>query len=61
MLNSALYPFCGLEDKTMGIVLWTCPSARNVWLLRSKKLQKIGLTYASFVNIVVDLLARLDR
>lgn len=59
--NSTLYSFCDLVVETIGHVLCICPFACDVWFLCSMKLQKPGITNVSFVNIIVDLQARLDR
>jgi hypothetical protein len=39
--SNPLCPICGMEEETLGHILWSCPLAKDVWAYDSKKLQKM--------------------
>lgn len=36
IVANSLYPFCMLEEETLGHILWSCHLAMDVWLLGGK-------------------------
>ncbi|KAG6639514.1 hypothetical protein CIPAW_10G106100 [Carya illinoinensis] len=49
------------EEETVVHAVWSCVSARGVWSLASKKLQKRGMSPALFVDLFESLLQVLDE
>ncbi|XP_059458269.1 uncharacterized protein LOC132187853 [Corylus avellana] len=55
-----LCPIYGLKTETVGHILWSCPSARDVWTECYPKLSKCASLEADFIDIMAHLLERLD-
>ncbi|XP_059429220.1 uncharacterized protein LOC132163035 [Corylus avellana] len=55
-----LCPICELEPETLGHILWSCGSARDVWLESCWKLQKSSICDEAFAGVFEQLSAYLD-
>ncbi|XP_059446463.1 uncharacterized protein LOC132178010 [Corylus avellana] len=55
-----LCPNCGVESKTIGHVLWDCPTVQIVWSMCGK-IQKRRIMHDNFVIIVEELCHYLDK
>ncbi|KAG6625150.1 hypothetical protein CIPAW_16G076300 [Carya illinoinensis] len=53
-------PVCGLQPETVEHILWSCASARDVWSLSSRKLQKAGPLFHHFRELVEVFIEALD-
>ena len=51
-----LCPICALEEETCFHILWSCPSARDVWGGSIKKFQKSSFTGPTFCGVVEEML-----
>jgi hypothetical protein len=60
ILSDPLCPVCGLESETVVHILWSCPSASDVWLECMKSIHKCSLTEDTFMNLLEMLQRRLD-
>ncbi|XP_059438559.1 uncharacterized protein LOC132171289 [Corylus avellana] len=55
-----LCPICGLASETVVHILWTCPSANDVWIECMKSIYKSSLKEDTFLNVLEMLQRRLD-
>jgi hypothetical protein len=46
-----LCPLCEREKETTGHILWSCPSARDVWMECGRKIQKFPSAEEDFIKI----------
>lgn len=53
-----LCPIYNLEVETTGHILWSCPSARDVWTECSRKIQKSSSIEMDFMSIMENMLAK---
>lgn len=53
-----LYPICNLEVEMAGHILWSCPSARDIWFKCTIKVQKSPSEAADFMSILELLMDR---
>ncbi|XP_059450800.1 uncharacterized protein LOC132181566 [Corylus avellana] len=53
-------PICGLANETVDHILWSCPSAKDVWTECSPKISKCASIVDDFSAIMAHLLERLD-
>jgi hypothetical protein len=51
---------CGLETETMGHILWSCGSAKDVWLESTRKLQKSTSDEVDFFHLFAAMAEKLD-
>ncbi|XP_041011502.1 uncharacterized protein LOC121255306 [Juglans microcarpa x Juglans regia] len=49
-----------LEDEILAHILWSCFSAKDVWLLCSKSIQKANIQVSSFLSVFEFLIDRLS-
>jgi hypothetical protein len=47
--TDALCPICALEEETCFHILWSCPSARDVWSGNTKKFHKKFVCWPNFL------------
>lgn len=59
--NNSLCPICNLERETTGHILWSCPSARDVWTRCSNRAHKCASDTMNFMEILEKLLDRLNK
>jgi hypothetical protein len=55
-----LCPICGLGTETIVHILWSCPSARDVWMECDKRLHKCTSDEMDFIYVLEKLMDRLD-
>jgi ribonuclease HI len=60
IISDPLCPICGLESETVGHILWSCPSASDVWAICMPTIQKCSLTEDTFANILEMMRCRLE-
>lgn len=60
LVADPLCPICGLEDESVGHILWECGSAKDVWLESSKRIQKSSCTEKDFINTFITLTEKLE-
>jgi hypothetical protein len=60
IISDPLCPICELENESVGHILWSCGSAKDVWLESIRKIQKSSNAEKEFINIFIDLVAKLD-
>jgi ribonuclease HI len=58
--DDPLCPICGLATETTAHILWSCPSAKDVWLECNPKIHKCTSDEVDFIYVMEKLLARLD-
>jgi hypothetical protein len=58
--TDALCPICALEEETSFHILWSCPSARDVWSGSIKKFQKSSLDGPTFRGVVEEMFRMCD-
>lgn len=58
--SDLLCPIYGTEMETVGHILWSCPSARDVWMECSTKTHKFASDEDAFYNILDKLIRRLE-
>lgn len=58
--GDATCPICMREEETIGHILWSCPSAQDVWMDCNKKFQKSVSDEGEFASIVSNLLEKLE-
>jgi ribonuclease HI len=51
-------PICGLAEETALHILWQCSSARDVWCVGPKKLQKSSGSGLEFLQVVEDVFTK---
>ena len=61
MIDDPLCPLCLQEEETTGHILWSCPSAQDVWMECSRKLQKFPSNADDFLNILASFMGKLDE
>jgi hypothetical protein len=54
-----MYSIYGIDTEIVGHVLWSCPSAKDVWLDCPKMIQKCSSDEDAFINIFKRLMGRL--
>lgn len=54
-------PICGIEEETVYHILWSCPSASDIWFICSLKIHKTGLTDVDFSGVVFQLFSQLSK
>jgi hypothetical protein len=59
IIYDPLCPICELENESVGHILWSCGSAKDVWLESIRKIQKSSNAEKEFINIFIDLVAKL--
>jgi hypothetical protein len=59
-MSDPLCIMCGIEPDTPGHILWSCPSAQDVWLECKGKFQKCLSGEVGFMELLEKLLQRLD-
>ncbi|XP_059436346.1 uncharacterized protein LOC132169309 [Corylus avellana] len=57
----SLCPACGLFVESVGHILWSCQSARDVWLDGPRVLQKSTSDDGNFMEIVLKFMGKLDE
>ena len=55
-----LCPICGREAETVGHILWSCGSAKDVWLESTRKIQKSTSDEVDFSTIFGTMMEKLD-
>jgi hypothetical protein len=60
VVQEAKCPICGREDETAKHILWSCPSAQDVWSCGPTKLQKGIGEGITFVHVVEEMIGRCD-
>jgi ribonuclease HI len=58
IIDDAGCPICGREDETISHILWSCPSAQDVWSAASVIFQKSHFEESSFLRIAEGMLKR---
>ena len=53
--QDSLCPMCGREDETPVHIMWNCLSARDVWMVSNRKLQKCSSEAIDFVGLLEHL------
>jgi hypothetical protein len=62
IVDNPLCPICGLEPETAVHILWTCNSARDVWCVSPRRLQKKGsMLFGTFFQLMEDILTYCDQ
>jgi hypothetical protein len=51
---------CGLQIETVGHVIWSCASAKDVWLECCRIIQKSTSDEDDFLNIFEKLIGKLE-
>ncbi|XP_042972882.1 uncharacterized protein LOC122304682 [Carya illinoinensis] len=54
-------PICRLQPEIVEHILWSCPSARDVWALSVRKLQKASPLFHHFQDLVKGFLENLSK
>jgi hypothetical protein len=60
VVTTPLCTICGLETETVGHILWSCPSARDVWTECAIRIQKCTSDDSDFMELLTKMLNRLD-
>lgn len=55
-----LCPISGLENETIGHILWSCPSTMDVWMECVLEIHKCTTSGDDFIHIVEKLMDRLN-
>ena len=55
-----LCPICGLVTETVAYILWSCPSAKDIWVECNSKIHKCTSDKVDFLYILENLMTRLD-
>jgi hypothetical protein len=58
IIDDASCPFCNMEDETAIHILWQCPSAKDVWCVGPKMLQKSTEEGKNFRGVVEAVLEK---
>ena len=45
IIEDPLCPNCGVKSKTLGHVLWSCPTAQIIWSMCGSKIQKGSIVH----------------
>jgi hypothetical protein len=61
IIDDLLCPLCLQEEETTGHIFWSCPSAQDVWMECSRKLQKFPSNVDDFHNILTSIMGKLDE
>jgi hypothetical protein len=59
--EDALCPICTLEEETCFHILWSCPSARDVWSGSIRRFHKSSLNGPTFRSVVEEMLQSCDE
>jgi ribonuclease HI len=59
--DDPLCPICGLETETTAHILWSCPSAKDVWLECNPRIHKCTSDEMDFIYIMATLLEKLNE
>jgi hypothetical protein len=59
-MDDSSCPLCGLALETIGHILWSCPSPKDVWTECTRKIHKCTSDENDFLNIMDKLLDKLD-
>ncbi|XP_059442059.1 uncharacterized protein LOC132174415 [Corylus avellana] len=51
-------PICSLEGETVGHILWSCPSAHDVWNECTTRINKSTSDYIDFISIMEKMMKR---
>ena len=60
VVNSALCPICTLGEETVEHIVWSSPSASDVWSCRPIKIQKSACYSRNFAQLFEELIGRYD-
>jgi ribonuclease HI len=55
-----LCPICGLVTETISHILWSCPSAKDVWMECSPKVHKCTSDAVDFIHVLENMMERVD-
>jgi hypothetical protein len=58
--DDPLCPICGLATETLAHILWSCPSAKDVWMECNPRIHKCTSDEVDFIYIMAQLMERLD-
>jgi hypothetical protein len=61
LIEDPLCPLCLQEEETTGHILWSCPSAQDVWMECYRKLQKFPSVANDFSNIFASILDKVEE
>lgn len=61
VINSASCPICNLAEETVEHIVWSCPSASDVWSCGPIKIQKSACYNRNFAQQFEDLIRRYDQ
>lgn len=61
IISDLLCPICCLATETIRHMLWSCPSAKDVWKECSPKIHKCTSDEIDFLHIMAKLMERLDQ
>jgi hypothetical protein len=56
-----LCPICGLVAESIDHILWSCPSAKDVWTECYPKVSKFPSEETNFINIITQMMVRVDE
>lgn len=60
VVTNKLCPICELEEETVEHMLWSCPSAKDVWGCSTMKMQKEAYVGQDFMHVVEEFLGRCE-
>jgi hypothetical protein len=60
IIHEAQCPFCEKDEETVEHILWSCPSAQDVWSCGPRKLQKATGMYLTFFHVFGEMLGRCE-
>jgi ribonuclease HI len=60
IIDDPLCPICGLATETLAHILWSCPSAKDVWMECNPRIHKCTSDEVDFLYIMEKLMDRFD-
>lgn len=61
VVPNKLCPICELEEEIVEHILWSCPSAKDVWGSGSISLQKGECIGRNFLQVCEEMMTRCDK
>jgi hypothetical protein len=58
--NDPQCPICGLATETLAHILWSCPSAKDLWMECNPRIHKCTSDEVDFIYIMTQLMERLN-
>jgi hypothetical protein len=60
-ISRSFMSICGLVAESIDHILWSCPSAKDVWAECSPKISKCTSDETDFINIITQLMVQVDE